>query len=398
MINEPGRGKHKTDASVSFYNVEQNMINPLSSFQIHDNSGYISLSNDDKILAIGVLKEDTINIYEVDNGDLLINVRGGCKTGFWGCMKFLSNTTNSNNSFMEIRAISMDKGRPKDSLLRRWDLGFRESTCYGEHKEGDKIDKEEKSDEEDEEEKKLWEVKRKGAIHFNACEDNIIVCTSEGSQKIEWLDGSSGTIRRTVNTGKWTSKAVVSKSLKFVAVAHFGHCAIYDVARGEVLAEVCVPDKRVHYPVVPVRFIENDKWLLLRVNQERCVMLCDWRHSSSQLVVIKSVGGTISDNCVSVSHDESLLACWPYGRVELYDFAAMKRVLYRKIARLVRWQIIFIRWLVERNRAQFRVERNGRDKSSEVASANGSELLKAIMQRLMTANNIHLVYLVLEFI
>jgi hypothetical protein len=153
-----------------------------------------------------------------------------------------------------------------------------------------------------------------------------------------------------------------------VAVSHFGLCRIYDVSSGEVVAEIVSPDETSEmYPLTPVKFFgKEDEWLLLRINQERILTLCNWRHSTVDMISISNVGGTISDNSVMISPDEQFIVSWPFGYLELYDFSSMKEHLFRNISIRLKWECIMVRNLLLQERA------------SPVASGSPEKLKRSI--------------------
>jgi hypothetical protein len=387
IINEPGRGKHKKHASASFYVINEKQIVPDHSFEINDNSGYVSVSWDDKLIAIGVLKEDTVMIFEIDSCDLLINLRGGNKLGFWGQLCFLPG--NHNNNLFEARAISMDKGRPKETVLRMWDLGFRPQS---------------NDDDDDEEEKKLWQIIRKGAIQYGTTTNDasyMLICTSELTKKIEWIDMNDGSLRRTITSDKWVAKSIISHNNKYLAVSHFGHCCIYDIIQGCVISIINCPDNTANYPVIPIAFINNDKWLLLRINQERSIMICDWKCGNECIVYIRGVGSTISDNCIDISYNELYLISWPYGNIELYDFNEMKLLLRLKINYLLKWQLIYIRYFLEQKRTTMLKYNHSTSNNNNEDTIIQNEInfnFYKILDKIMHFENKHIFCMIVQFI
>lgn len=344
LLNEPGKGNFQKNSSVTIYSLSKQGMEKDRSFLVGDRSGFFSLSEDDAILAVGVLKEDTVQIYQMDTGELLINLNGGQRVGFFGTLSFLPDALN--NTLMECRVTEMSKGRSTQSLMRMWDLGFRE------RREPTESDSDSDADEE---ENKLWEKKLAGEIYYTPChQKGSIVATRTANSTVEWLDLARGKTQRVVKTGKkWSSKCVASSSKAFVAVAHFGTCQVYDVSTGEVVAEIISPDDTSDmYPLTPVIFFgKNDEWLLLRINQERILTLCNWRNSATDMVSISNVGGTISDCSIMISPDEQFIVSWPFGYLELYDFSSMKKTLFRKISKKLKWECVFVRQLLLKERA-----------------------------------------------
>jgi hypothetical protein len=343
ILSEPGGVQHQRHSSISIYVLESGQMILEKSFQVGDNSGYFSISNDDKLLAISILKEDGVMIYDIDAEDLLVDINGGGKLGFWGQTRFLPHVTN--NSLMEFRILEMDRGRAKGSALRLWDLGFKPSS--------------DSDDDDNEVEVKVWQKKCLGPLHYCVCTNDLVMTTSETTKKIEWLSLQKGEIRRSLTLDKWVSKAIVSTCGRYVAVSHTGHSAVWDVVNGVVLSEISTPDPTASvYPLVPIAFVNNDKWLLLRVYQDMSIVLCNWRYPHKHTITIRHIGGTISDNTVAISHDEAYLICWPYGKIQLYDFGRMKEVLRRKESSALRIECVLMRALCSANRARLLNEKD----------------------------------------
>ena len=334
ILNEPGKGHHERNWSILIYNLDRdNMLVLMDSFQVEDQSGYIGVSKDDRLVSVGVLKEDSINIYDIQNGDLLASIDGGRKTGFWGTLTFLPDVYN--NTLLEFRVLSMNKGRPNESIVRFWDLGFR-SADYG----GD----------DDEQEVVIWERVKKGYVHHGVSGTDLLLATH--ADRINWLDSHTGDILRYMPLDKWSAKAILSRSMKYVAVSHIGHCTVRDVSSGEVVADIATPDASNDvFPLTPIAFLRNDSVLVLRVNQDMSLVLTLWQWPGSAVVSIGSVGGTISDDTFSISHDEATLVCWPYGVLEMYDMKAMVDALCHKYGQSVRQQLLLLRVLVQSERA-----------------------------------------------
>jgi WD40 repeat protein len=336
ILNEPGKGNHTREWSISVYEIgdRDNLLTLSRSFQVEDQSGYFGASKDDRLIAVGVLKEDTINIYEISTGDLLVSIAGGRKTAFWGTLTFLPDARN--NALLEFRVLSMKKSKAADSIVRFWDLGFR-----GEG---------EDDGDEDEEEQKLWERNKSGFVRHALCGPDTIIATHE--KNIDWIDYHNGDILRHKPMDKICNKAVVSDSMKYVAVAHLGHCSIFDVASGEVIGEVTSPDATNDvYPLTPVQFVQNDSILVLRINQDMSLVLSLWQLGNAATLSVSRIGGTISDDTTAISRDESLLLCWPYGLLQVYDLGAMKQALLNKYSLSVRMEMVRLRSLVRSERA-----------------------------------------------
>lgn len=363
-LSEAGKGRHQKSSSVTIYDLANRHLEIESSFTVDHNSGFMAISNDDKILAIGVLKCDKVTVYEVETGDLLINVEGGQRLGFWGTLYFLSG--DHNNSLVELRVTEMVKSKTKSSIVRLWDLGFRPTV----NEDGEESD-------DDEEESKLWEHKRpqgNGTVHYAPCGDNLLLFTAENPKEdkkpsggrssslvaggkvvadstIQWVDRATGNVQHTVKCGKWATKTVVSKNSRFVAVGHFEHCTIYDTESRVLVGTIRSPDPNEVYPIVPIAFVHNDTWLVMRVNYNRNMLMCKWDDPINTMTVIYQLGGTISDNCLQISADEKFIMSWPFGYLELFDFRGyLSKFIPRKEVVALRLACIRLRNLVEDSR------------------------------------------------
>ena len=309
---------------------------------MEDQSGYIGLSQDDKLLAVGVLKVDTVNIYEMETGDLLASIEGGRKAGFWGSLTFLPHPQN--NALLEFRELDKYKKKTAESVVRLWHLGFRP-------------EEEEDDEDGDEEETKVWERSKRGHFDYALCGPDMLIATN--ADCIDWMDYSTGDILRHVPVDKICSKAVMTSDLKFVAVAHLSHCSVLEVSTGEVVATVKTPDSSNDvYPLTPVQFIESDSMLVLRVNQDKSLVLSLWRLGSEASISVSRVGGTSSDDSVAISNDESLLVCWPYGELEVYDLLSLKHKLVFKFSLSLRRELVCLRGLLRSDRALCASEEN----------------------------------------
>ena len=292
-------------------------------FDAAKNSGFLSISQDDTIMTIGVLKQDSISVVELATEDLLIEMSGHRKIGYWGKTTFPEQQVEGcNNIFIELRVLKMHKSNPLESVLRMWDLGFNPPVVDGAGED----------EEEDEEEKILWDYMLTGKCHYCVCDDFIIV-TSEENQTIEWIDRKNGQMTNSINAGEWVSQPVLSASKKLFAVAHNGRCTIRCCITGDVIASITSAEEGDIYPVVPIGFCENDSMLALRIDLSMTFMLSAW-NSAASIVAISDFGQTLSSESMLISPDERFIACWPYGLLELYDLQAVKDCLARKIAKL----------------------------------------------------------------
>ncbi len=318
--------------------------------KVTENSGYLAISRDDSLLCVGAAKKDLVGVYETESGDLLINLTGGEPAGYFGKMSFLPPTKgapDSNNAFMELRVAKIEKGRPKESKLRLWDLGFKvEKAEGGEENKGKGDDDDEESD--DEVEEKLWETTVHGRCNYGVSGD-VFLMVSEEDETIEWRNRADGAVTKTLKLDGWVSKPIVSSDGKYFAVARFAKCLIYSVASGKVVAEVKSPVLKEVYPVVPFGFFNNDRFLAVRINQERTIILSEWR--SDTILTIKNIGGTISEGCVAISHDERFLVSWPFGYLEVYDLKRLVSNLTAKISSHYRIPLVKLRVLLTKNRA-----------------------------------------------
>lgn len=349
MLNNEGRQKF----TISIFEVRATTTPPgfetveIKTMETEKNSGFLSISNDDSMVAVGILKEDSISIVEIESEDLLINMSGGRKTGYWGNLQFPApkKESKSNNLFVELRVLKMQKSNPVDSVLRVWDLGFADA-----EKEHDRNREEDEDEDEDEEERIVWQYNLSGKCHYVVC-SNFIIVTCEEEKTIEWLDKATGRLLNMMNVGQWLSKPVLSASGVLFAVAHIGSCTVRTCATGEVIATLRSPEEKDIYPVVPVRFMDNDTLLAARIDLSMTFLLSSISSPSSS-VAISDFGRTISNESVAISPDERFLACWPFGNIEMYDMNAVKQLLYKKISKQNVLQVLKMAALVKQKRAE----------------------------------------------
>ena len=350
LLNEPGQGHFQNNSSVSVYLMSPDGLVKERSFEVCDRAGFFSLSDDGTLLAVGVLKDDIVRIYDMNSGELLLNFAGGQKWGYMGSLQFYQDATK--NKLAECRVVDMEMGRPAHSVLRMWELGNLPNN--------DSTDSDRDSDVDDVE-AKSWENHMQGEVSFAVVEDGVVT-THTKSNCLEWLHLDNGSVHKIVETGEsWTSKTIVSSLQRYVAVSHFGCCCIYDLQTGIVAGKVITSkDLTDAYPLTPIKFFgKADEWLLLRNNSERIVVLCNWRLSVHDMVTFTNVGGTISDNCIMLSPDEEYLVCWPFGYLEIYNFFEMKRKLFSKVSIRLKWECISLRELLLQQRASLILDRTG---------------------------------------
>jgi hypothetical protein len=339
----------------------------ISEFEVHPKSGFIALSGDATLVAVGVVKEDTVAIYELETGDLLVELDGGRKKGFWGEIQFLPGS----NDIVELRSIDYERGVSKRSILRRWNLGFsnrrdptgddrvpnmwfpfRPRHVWGDAGESaSKESKEDGADSDEEVEEKKWEIELpRGPTHMTYRRDkSASVVVAESDQSIKRFDGTSGQLisDRKVSSGGWTGKGVFSPDYSLFALSRNGFCSIHDSNTGAQLGEVRVPEEP--FPITPLGFLHNAELLVLRINLDKTVVVCEWRNPKPMLV-LRNFGGTTSDSC-SISPDSRFLICWPHGELEFFDMQAIVHAYFAKSSRLKRYSALLLRHLYLSKRA-----------------------------------------------
>ena len=358
LITLDGCGKE--DSRIRVRCADKGVI--LQEFPVHSKSGYIAVSGDGSMVAIGVLKEDYVEIYELSSGDLLLSLEGGRKTGFWGQLAFLPGS----NKLLELRAIEYARGIAKRNVMRLWDLGF----CNRKTSERDnhvlnawfhtspEVDPTEAviiddagSDEDDDIEDKKWEIEMwKGINHFVYREDTAeITASSEEEKKICFFDSHTGNCNptRNISHDKWCGHVVYSSCFSYLAVSESGFCTVRSSDTNEILSVVKLPD--VPFPVTPLGFVQNDRLLILRVNLDRHIIVCDWR-SPEDILLLTDAGGTTSNAC-AISPDQKYLACWPHGFLEYYDLSGMIEKFRDKYPRMKRITVVLARELYLQKRA-----------------------------------------------
>jgi hypothetical protein len=141
-----------------------------------------------------------------------------------------------------------------------------------------------------------------------------------------------------------------------MVVAHIGRCTIRDVTSGETLATVSSPEEKDIYPVVPVGFICDDRYIICRIDLSMTLIVSEWHAgkgaaSRSTNIVISDTGSTISSNCMAISKDEQFLMCWPYGCIEIYSIPALLLQLQRKALRISKVHFLLLLQLISSRRA-----------------------------------------------
>jgi WD40 repeat protein len=351
----------------------------IKEFPVHCKSGYIAVSGDGLMVAVAVLKEDTVDIYELSTGDLLLSLDGGRREGFWGALKFMAGS----NGLVELRSIEYARGLSKRNVLRCWDLGFANradptgeerihsmwaspvsagvsasSTC-------------EDDDNDDGVEEKKWEIEMwKGPNHFTYRRDNnMIVASSEDERKVCSFEARTGNCHpdTAISDGKFCAKIVFSSDHSVFALSHSGSCSIRDASTNAVVSVIDMPD--VPFPVTPLAFLQKDRLLLLRINLDRHLLLCDWRQPS-EMLILREAGGTASDSCL-VSPDEKYLACWPHGFIEYYSLEGIIEAFKNKCPRKKKINMLLIRHLHLQKRAVMAVVADSTEKKPvEAAKSN----------------------------
>lgn len=324
----------------------------LNEFEVHCKSGFIAVSGDGAMVAVAVLKEDTIEIYELSSGDLLLSLDGRRKEGFWGSLVFLPGS----NRLIELRSIEYARGVSKRNIMRCWDLGFSNrrdptgddrtvnawvagadatnaTSCDGPDVDDDEV------------EVMRWEIqmwKGPNAISYNWRDDHIIA-SSEEERKVCAFAASTGICNRdrTISQGQFCAKTILSTDGSVFALSHTGSCSVRDVHTNKVMSVIEMPD--VPFPVTPLAFLRNDRLLLLRINLDRYLIVCDWRNPKD-ILILKEAGGTTTDAC-AVSPDEKTLACWPHGFIEYYSMDAIIDAFLNKVPRMKRYTMVAMRKL-----------------------------------------------------
>jgi hypothetical protein len=311
-------------------------------------------------------------IFDFETEELLINLRGGRKTGFFGQLAFLDNR----NFLIELRVISQDNRGPKKSICRLWNLGFKQSEGA--------VDIEE-DDNDDEVESKLWEFELKGYGQLSTESSSNIFFTWESERTLNQIAFDSGETLRTQTFPKWTSKCISSSRREILAVSHFGCCSILDAITWEIKFVLLSPIVDDKYPLVPIAFINNDECLVCRINYNMTLVVYSLK-SPSTSAVFRNVGATISDSTV-VSPDSKRLICWPYGAIEVFNLVRMSAFLDRKLAAALKKEIVRLRELFFKERSKL-----------ILASTSSSELLPLMQQLVNPAFDNHLLSIVFLYL
>lgn len=339
----------------------------IKEFEVHCKSGYIAVSGDGTMVAVAVLKEDTVDIYELTTGDLLLSLDGGRREGFWGSLQFL----RGSNRLIELRSIEYARGVSKRNIMRCWDLGFatrrdptgdervpsswNEEVTFADSAAASFCPVQDIDDDDDVEEKK-WEIQMwKGPNAISYCwDDDTLFASSEEERKVSVFEARTGNCnpKRNICEGKFCAKIVFSSDCAVFALSHTGSCSVRDSKRNGVLSVIEMPD--VPFPVTPQGFICKDCLLVLRINLDRYLIVCDWRNPKD-MFILREAGGTTTDAC-AISPDEKYLACWPHGFIEYYSLDAIVEGYKNKIPRMKRYTTLFMRQLFLAKRAAVSVE------------------------------------------
>lgn len=324
VLGDAGR----VNSAITFYDLETGIVKKR--VHVENRSGFMALSDDGEVLAVGVLKTDKIMIFHVESGDFLALLEGSRGLGFFGQLQFLK---GSINQLVEFRVTEMHKSTPKKSLIRLWDLGFRTHPSSGERiaKDGTSLpesnqDKdqiqvnENENDDEDEVSVKCWEKVIEGNGSYVIKEVNVksqieensaptsnsqgvflniekqamidFMSLRDGSSIRQWScplppklretasNSSTSTKKKSsvASSDSWGSKLVVSSSGEYIAVGHFGRCSVMNSLTGELIGEVFSPIENDTYPMIPLGFVgPEESQLVCRINFDRVLVIGSWK-------------------------------------------------------------------------------------------------------------------------
>jgi hypothetical protein len=366
----------KSFSTVSIHSISNPQL--LRSVNVDDKCGYFNISRDSTLFAIGVLKEDKTLIIDFETEDLLINLKGNHKNGYFGQLVFM----DDRNLLLELRVVASDNRGPKKSVCRLWHLGFNNN------KESNDV---ENSSEEDELETVLWQFESNGGgfISYNL---NSIYIVWEHDRKLESVDFHSGKILLSINHDKWLAKCIHAKKTNLIAVSHFGMCSIVDTISFKNICILYSPIQDDKYPLVPVSFIYNDEYIVCRINYDMTLIIYCIK-SPSMMFTVQGIGGTISDVCL-VSPNTDKLLCWPYDNIEIYNLNSIVNLFEKKISKLTKYEIVLLRELVIKNRAEVVGLRN-LNLVGELVCDSTSLIC---VHKLINITNINILRVVLSFI
>ena len=338
-------------STVDVYQISTQPPVLLRTIVVDEKCGYLALSSCQSLLAVGMLKEDKTLIIDFQTGELLVNLNGGCKSGYFGSLHF---SKENRNIFFEQRITRQTSAGPQQSVYRLWDLGFKETTGCGDE------------EDEDEVETKLWEHSLRGSLTMNVASSSssssssssgataavaaltpLVYMTHEQSKQLQSIDFSTGKVSKVLKFGRWTSKGVLSTHNKhMMAVAHFGDVSIIDLLGStgfEIIKTIQSPIADDKYPLVPLSFIYDRgyEFLVCRINYDRTLIIYSVQ-DPSMYIMVKNLGGTISDSTV-ITPDGKKLICWPFGCIEIYDLQSMVNHVTKRISIANKWQILYLR-------------------------------------------------------
>ena len=227
----------------------------------------------------------------------------------------------------------------------------------------------EEGDDDDEIEEKKWEIEMwKGPISFaHRSYDSTVVASSEQERKVSSFEARTGNClpKQTISEGQFCAKIVFSSDCSLFALSHTGSCSVRRTETNDVVSVVEMPD--VPFPVTPLAFLQNNQLLLLRINLDRHLILCDWRNPND-MIILREAGGTATDAC-AVSPDEKYLACWPHGFMEYFSLEAIIQMYMEKVPRLKKITLLLMRELYLQKRAVVNVEPVEEAKTTEKTTA-----------------------------
>ena len=116
-------------STVDVYDLTSQPTTLLRQMVVDEKCGYMSLSSCETLLAVGVLKEDRTMILDFQTGELLVNLHGGYKSGFFGSLHF---SKKNRNLLLEQRVVRQTSAGPQQSVYRLWDLGFKQESSAAE--------------------------------------------------------------------------------------------------------------------------------------------------------------------------------------------------------------------------------------------------------------------------
>lgn len=371
-----------TKSLIKFYDLKTGEL--ISTIDVGKTCISLAISGDDRVVAAHVYDDDSIVFYCVATHVLITTIRGSNGKGFMGKLRFPS---NSSSSLIEYRVSETFRNCPRKAFLRYWDIGsnssneeisikfdigdddienlismdeFNSYMNIGNNEAVPHLISQKSVDYRKAESSKTeTNLEIRSLLSF-LCDGKLDISRSMTLNLLKMQDKHEihkETASEVQRNRKTNISMVLSKNGKYAAVGHYDRCSVIDIATGSgvTVGEVCYLPRSSGYPMVPLGFVNEDKWLVSRCNHTRTLFINDWARchfsevlstsastAHASLLVLKDVGGTISDDCC-MSPDGRFLVSWPFRCIEVYAVHDMVARLQRTERLKLRINCLLIR-------------------------------------------------------